>query len=129
MSQLVVMTATAQCTMGQAPAPVRVTSNQMVLADNKPVATIQDGQGMANVGPFGMCTSMANPQVAAATAAKFGTLTPMPCVPQTTGMWIPTKPMVLVGGKPCVTNDCKLICAYGGNISLTMAGQVKVNVS
>ena len=129
MSTVVIMTAQAQCTMGQAPAPVRVTSQQKVLAENKPVATIQDGQGPTNVGPFGMCTSMANPQVASATAAAMGVLTPMPCVPQTTGMWIPTKPTLLIDGKPCLTNDCKLICAYAGNISITMAGQVKVSAS
>ncbi|MBR5969434.1 MAG: DUF4280 domain-containing protein [Lachnospiraceae bacterium] len=127
MSNVEVMTAQTQCTMGTAPAPLKVTSNQMVLADNKPIATIRDGQAMANVGPYGMCTSMANPQVAAATAAKFGTLTPMPCVP-VTGAWVPNNPKLLIAGTPCLTKDDQMPCAYGGMISVVAPGQVKVNL-
>jgi hypothetical protein len=125
MSNLVVATGTAMCTMGTAPGPIKVTSNQKVLASGKPCATIQDSQPMACVGPFGMCTSLANPQVAAATAAALGVLTPQPCIPAPAGTWIPTKPKVLIGGKPCLTNDAKLVCAYAGQISVTNPGQVK----
>ena len=127
MSNLVVASGTAMCTMGTAPGPVKVTSQAKVLASGKPCATIQDCQPLACVGPFGMCTSLANPQVAAATAAALGVLTPQPCIPAPAGTWIPTKPKVLIGGKPCLTNDCKLICAYAGQISITNPGQVKAS--
>ncbi|MBE5826558.1 MAG: DUF4280 domain-containing protein [Butyrivibrio sp.] len=126
MSNLVVVSGTAMCSMGTAPAPVKVTSQQKVLAGGKPAATIQDAQPMANIGPFGMCTSLANPQVAAATAAAMGALTPQPCIPAPAGTWIPTKPKILIGGKPCLSNDCKLMCAYAGQVSITVPGQVKV---
>lgn len=125
MSQVVIATGTCLCSMGTAPAPVKVTNNQKVLADGKPVATIADCQGAANVGPFGMCTSLANPAVASATAAALGVLTPQPCMPVVAGTWIPTKPKVLIGGKPCLTSDSKCVCAYAGSISLTYPGQVK----
>ena len=125
MSNLVTATGMAVCTMGTAPAPIKVTSQGKVLAGGKPCGSIQDCQGLANVGPFGLCTSMANPQVAAATAAALGVLTPQPCIPASAGTWIPTKPKVLIGGKPCLTNDCKLVCAYAGQISITNPGQVK----
>ena len=82
---------------------------------------------MANVGPFGMCTSLANPQVAAATTAALGVLTPQPCIPAPAGMWIPTKPKVLIGGKPCLSQDCKMICAYAGQISIVNPAQAKAN--
>ena len=129
MSELVAAMGMATCTMGTAPAPVKVTSQTKVLAGGKPAATIQDCQGVANVGPFGMCTSLANPAVASATAAALGVLTPQPCMPVPAGSWIPTKPKVLVGGKPCLTSDCKLMCAYAGSISMTNPGQVKVTAN
>ena len=117
------------CTMGTAPAPVKVTSQTKVMAQGKPAATITDAQGGANIGPFGMCTSLANPAVAAATAAALGVLTPQPCMPMPAGTWIPTKPKVIIGGKPCLTGDCKMMCAYAGSVSITFPGQVKVTAN
>ena len=129
MSELVAMGANAMCTMGTAPAPIKVLSQAVVMLDGKPAATIQDCQGGTNIGPFGLCNSMANPTVAAATAAKMGTLTPMPCMPVPAGTWVPTKPKVLVGGKPCLTSDCKLMCAYAGCVSVTFPGQIKATAT
>ncbi|MCR5775350.1 MAG: DUF4280 domain-containing protein [Lachnospiraceae bacterium] len=129
MSLLVAVGANLLCSMGTAPAPLKVTSQAKVLTEGKPSGTIQDCAPMSNVGPFGLCTSMANPQVAAATAAALGVLTPQPCVPVPAGTWIPTKPKVLIGGKPCLTQDCKMMCAYAGQITVTLPGQTKVNAT
>ncbi len=129
MSELVALGAMAMCTMGSAPAPIRMTSQQKVLAGGKPFGTIQDCMGMSNIGPFGVCTSLANPAVASATAAALGVLTPQPCTPVPAGTWIPTKPKVIIGGKPCLTSDCKMMCAYAGSISITQPGQFKVSAS
>ncbi|MBQ7678492.1 MAG: DUF4280 domain-containing protein [Butyrivibrio sp.] len=126
MSELVCLSGQAICTMGTAPAPIRVTSQQTVMIEGKAAATISDSAPNTNVGPFGMCVTMSNPQVASATAAALGVLTPQPCVPVPAGSWIPTKPKVLIGGQPCLTSDCKLMCSYGGSISLTTPGQFKV---
>ncbi|MCR5409845.1 MAG: DUF4280 domain-containing protein [Lachnospiraceae bacterium] len=127
MSLLTAVGANLLCTMGTAPAPMKVTSQTKVLTENKPAATIQDAAPMSNIGPFGMCVSMANPAVAAATAAALGVLTPQPCTPVPAGIWIPTKPKVLIDGKPCLTQDCKMMCSYAGSISITLPGQMKVN--
>ena len=129
MSELVAAGGTAVCSMGTAPAPVKVTSQSKVLAEGKPAATITDSQGGANIGPFGLCTSMANPAVSAATAAAMGVLTPQPCTPVPAGTWIATKPKVIIGGKPCLTGDCKMMCAYAGSVSVTFPGQVKVTAN
>lgn len=129
MSLLVNVGSNLMCTMGTAPAPIKVTSQAKVLAQGKPAATIQDAAPMSNVGPFGMCVSLANPAVAAATAAALGVLTPQPCTPVPAGIWIPTKPKVLIDGKPCLTQDCKMMCSYAGSINVTLPGQTKVTAN
>lgn len=68
---------------------------------------------------------MGNPTVAAATAAAAGVLTPQPCTPSPTGVWMcPGK--IRVGGKPVLTNDGTLMCAYGGTIAIKNPGQKTV---
>ena len=125
MAELVVTGASAACPFGTAPGTVTVTSQAVCLAEGKPVATIQDAQP-SNITPFGMCTSLANPQVAAATAAAMGVLTPQPCALVPAGTWTPMKPGVLIGGQPCLTNDSSLLCGNGGGmIRITSPGQVK----
>jgi hypothetical protein len=129
MAQIVVTGATAACTFGTAPGTLNVTSQASCMVEGKPAATIQDAQTV-NITPFGMCTSLANPQVAAATAAALGVLTPQPCMLVPAGTWIPTKPGVLIGGKPCLTSDCTLMCGNGaGCISIVSPGQVKTVIS
>ncbi len=125
MGQFVVTGATALCTFGLAPGTITASSQGTCLIGGKPAATIMDCS-IANISPFGLCTSLANPQVAAATAAALGVLTPQPCMLMAAGTWIPTKPSVLIGGKPCLTNDCKLMCANGmGTISIVNPGQLQ----
>ncbi len=129
MAEIVVTGGTAICSFGTAPGTINVISQAACLVEGKPAATIQDAQ-QASITPFGMCTSLANPQVAAATAAALGVLTPQPCMLVPAGTWVPTKPGVTIGGQPCLTRDCTLVCSNGGgNISITFPGQVKTVVS
>ena len=44
-----------------------------------------DNKPFANILPFGLCTSLANPITAAQTAAALGVLTPGACTPVTVG--------------------------------------------
>jgi len=128
MGIVVVAGAMCVCTFGSAPCALKVTSQSKWLAEGKPVATIQDIQPVANLATFGMCSSLANPTVAAATAAALGVLTPQPCTLLPQGPWSPAS-KVLAGGKPCLTNEASLVCAFGhGMIQITMPGQSKVLV-
>jgi hypothetical protein len=128
MAQLICNNATLQCSFGVAPSQLIVLPKNMVMANNQPAANIMDYLPMANIMPFGMCTTPSNPQVAAATAAAFGVLTPMPCIPVTTAPWVPGSPTVMIGKQPAVNNSCQLLCAWGGMISVVFAGQVTVMV-
>jgi Domain of unknown function (DUF4280) len=117
------MGALLQCSFGVAPSALSVLPTSQVLGST-PLATIMDNVPMLNILPFGMCECPANPVVAAATAAALGVLTPMPCIPATAAPWAVGSPTVLVGGKPLLDNQSKLICSYGGMIQVTSPGQV-----
>ncbi|MBQ9459195.1 MAG: DUF4280 domain-containing protein [Oscillospiraceae bacterium] len=117
-----VNTALCMCTFGVAPCPLPVTSQQTVITCNQPQATIMDNKPPT----FGMCSSLANPAVASATAAAAGVLTPMPCTPVIPAPWVPGAPTVLVCNKPLLNNTSKLMCAYGGVIQTTMTPAVTV---
>jgi hypothetical protein len=104
-----------------------VTSNVKTLTP-APAATIMDKNPIVNIPPFGMCTSLANPTVASATAAALGVLTPMPCIPNTVAPWAPGSPKVIIGAYPALSNMSKLMCTYGGAIMITAPGQAKTLV-
>ncbi|MEZ2345838.1 DUF4280 domain-containing protein [Terriglobus sp. RCC_193] len=122
MSQLVCMGALLQCSFGVAPSSLVVLPANKVLSST-PVANIMDNKPLANIMPFGMCNSMANPMVAAATAAALGALTPMPCIPATAAPWAPGSPTVLIGNMPALNNTSKLMCNWGGVIQVVSPGQ------
>jgi hypothetical protein len=127
MGQQVCMGAMLQCSFGVAPSTLVVLPASRVLTGT-PAANIMDNKPMVNVPPFGMCQSMANPTVAAATAAALGVLTPMPCVPVTTAPWIVGAPTVLIGNMPALNNTSKLMCNWGGVIQITNPGQTTTQV-
>lgn len=115
------------CSFGVAPSTLMVTPQNKTL-NKMPLANIMDNKPMVNVMPFGMCNSMANPTVAAATAAALGVLTPMPCVPATTAPWAPGSPTVLIGGNPALNNTSKLMCMWGGVIQITNPSVTDIQV-
>lgn len=112
------------CTFGVAPSTMVVLPKNKMMSSNMPAANIMDNVPMVNIMPFGMCSSPANPTVAAATAAALGVLTPMPCVPTIPGPWVPGAPTVMLSNMPVLNNTSKLMCAYGGVISVNMPGQM-----
>ena len=117
-----------QCTMGLAPSTLAVTTVTPVSVEGVPAATVLDFAPGANVAPFGMCQSPANPQVAAATAAAMGVLTPMPCVPVIPAPWTPGAPTVTIGVFNALTESCQCMCTWAGQISVTMPGATQFTV-
>ena len=115
------------CSFGAAPSVFNVLPASKVMT-TMPLANIMDNKPMVNIMPFGMCSSMANPQVASATAAAAGVLTPMPCMPVISAPWAPGSPTVLIGGKPALNNTCKLMCNWGGVIQITNPGTTNIQV-
>jgi len=128
MSTLVVSGASLMCSFGVAPSTLTVLPANRTMCSNMPAANIMDYIPMVNIMAFGMCQSMSNPTVAAATAAKLGVFTPMPCVPVTKAPWAPGSSTVMIGNMPALSNSSTCMCTWGGVISITFPGQATTNV-
>ena len=128
MPLLVCTTATLTCSMGTTPSTFTGACAR-VNVQGKPAATVMDHKPMANVAPFGLCRSLANPVVAAATSAAMGTLTPQPCMPATMTPWSPGSAKVKLTEKPALRDNDRLVCNWAGQIQVSNAGQAKVSVS
>lgn len=123
----VCMGAMMQCSFGLAPSSLTVLPQNRVLGPT-PLANVMDNKPMVNIMPFGLCQSLANPTVAAATAAALGVLTPMPCIPVTPAPWIVGSPTVLIGNMPALNNTSKLMCSWAGVIQILAPGQFNILV-
>jgi hypothetical protein len=125
----VTMGAQLMCNQGVAPSAFMVADPVRPTIEKKPAGVITDNIPMTNIMPFGMCRSLANPTVAAATSAALGVLTPMPCVPMTTAPWAPGSPIVTIGNKPALLNSSSCMCNWGGKIDVLNPGPTTTTMS
>ena len=128
MAMQVCMGAMMMCTFGMAPSSLVVLPTNLVMTDEVPDANIMDNIPLVNIMPFAMCMSPANPEVAAATAAAMGVLTPMPCIPATVAPWTPGAPTVLLAYMPTLDSTSMLTCMWGGVITFVTPGEFTVMV-
>ncbi|WP_248797405.1 DUF4280 domain-containing protein [Pseudomonas sp. MWU13-2105] len=129
MNQQVVMGALLSCSFGAAPARLNVLPLGRVTAEGQPAANILDHQPLVNIPPFGLCRSPANPQVAAATAAAMGVLTPMPCVPATVTPWQPGAARTRIAKLPALDQRCTCQCNWGGQIRVDASATLKTTIA
>lgn len=128
MPQQVCMGAMMTCSFGAAPSSLVVLPTNKTTTGYMPDANIMDNIPFVNIMPFAMCSSLANPTVAAATTAALGVLTPMPCVPVTVTPWAPGSATVMIANMPALNNSCTLNCMWGGVITISNPGQTTVMV-
>ena len=121
MGQNVTQGAMMMCSFGVAPSSfMPIPKGGIVNAGGAMAGTVMDFIPIANIPPFGMCTSPSNPTVIAALGS------PMPCVPVTVAPWVPGAVAVKINNMAALTSDCKCVCTWGGQISITFPGQVAV---
>jgi hypothetical protein len=121
---LVCTGATLQCSFGTSPTTFAASGDQV--SATSPAGAVTD-VGTANVPPFGMCMSLANPQVASATAAAANVLTPQPCVP-VLAPWTPGSQDVTIGDVAALDDSSQCQCTWGGTVTVSSAGQTAVDV-
>ena len=124
MPDLVVTGATLKCSFGTDPADFDASSADVEAGG---AAGAIDDVDDSDVPSFSLCTSLANPQVASATSAAGGTLTPQTCVP-VLSPWTPGSPSVTVDGVAALDASSTCACAWGGVISVDSAGQARTSV-
>ena len=122
MPKLVSYGATLKCSEGTAPSTLTVATTHGTDAREQSAATVMDFQPNGNIAPFGMCKALANPQVASATTAAQGVLTPMPCVPVIAAPWSPGAGIVTIREQKALTRDSTCKCAWGGVIEVVEPG-------
>jgi hypothetical protein len=124
MGNQVVTGATLQCSLGTTPSTFAASG---VTVSAAAAAGVVTDIGPANVPPFGLCQSPANPQVAAATAAAEGVLTPQPCLPVLT-LWTPGSAEVSIGGVAALDDSSQCSCSWAGMISVSAPGQASATL-
>lgn len=128
MPQQTVTGAQLACSFGTSPSALTVLPVNRVQCAKVFAATIQDFVPNVNIAPFGMCISVANPAVAAATAAALGVLTPQPCLPVTTAPWTPGATGVNIAHQPALNNASTCSCQWGGVITVGSSGQTSTSI-
>lgn len=124
MANLVCTGAALQCSMGTTPATFSASGTQVTAGAAAGVIT---DISPSNVPSFGMCQSLANPQVASATATALGVLTPQPCMPVLTP-WTPGSSKVTIGQVPALDDSSQCQCSWAGAISVSSAGQTSTTL-
>jgi hypothetical protein len=119
MTSLVCTGATLQCSFGTLPATFAASGTDV--AAGQPAGVVTD-VGSASVPSFGLCTSPSNPQVAQATSAAGGTLTPQPCQP-VLEPWSPGSPDVTIGDVAALDASSQSACAWAGVVTVSDPGQ------
>ncbi|WP_166246596.1 DUF4280 domain-containing protein [Paenibacillus turpanensis] len=119
----VVAGAVLRCSCGTMMNRLKMPLSHGVYIKGKAQMNIMDYQPQLNIAPFGMCATIQNPAVDAATKANNNILTMMPCTPIVSMPWANGKEDQLVDGQPALMNKCTATCQYKGIITIEDDGQ------
>jgi hypothetical protein len=115
----------SRCSKGSNPSRLNILPITRVFVEGNPLGNIQDKEPFLNIHPYGICFSMENPEVIAATAAALGVLVPMPCVPMICTPWILTSRTRVGGHFMGLNKRAKNICVWAGHLEISLPKAVK----
>lgn len=98
--------------------PLIVTPENGLMCNMGPIASIATMKPNANIN-FGLCKADLNPVVLL--GAPKG-----PCIPVPAGPWIIGAPTIMTRTGPILNKSSKLMCGYGGQITIEMSGVMNV---
>ena len=119
MSNLVCTGATLKCSFGASPATFTASGADVSATTAAGVVT---DVSTDSIETFGLCTSQANPAVAAAQGV------PQTCVP-VLEPWTPGSAEVTIGEVAALDDSSQCSCSWGGVITVSDAGQTSVTLS
>lgn len=128
MPRQVVNGARLVCSFGSSPGKMTVLPLNRTTSGDQPHAVITDILPFLNIPAFGLCSSLLNPVVAAATVAKLGVMTPQPCIPAPAAPWVPGTANVQIGNIPALDDTSSCMCLWAGKISIADPGQSKTDI-
>jgi hypothetical protein len=107
MPNLVCTGATLQCSMGTTQATFAARGQTPTA--RSPVGVVTDIDASC-IPPFGLCQSLADPQVASATTTAQGVLTPQPCNPVIAAPWTPGTSEVTIDEVAALDDSSQCVC-------------------
>jgi hypothetical protein len=123
-SNLVCTGAALQCSFGTTPATFSASGTET--SASAAAGAVSD-VASASIPPFGLCSSLANPQVASATSAASGVLTPQPCQP-ILSPWSPGSAHVTIDEVATFDDSSQCNCTWSGVVTVSSAGQTDVTL-
>lgn len=126
MGKLVCTGAALQCSFGAKPSTFAASGQKVSASQAAGAVTDTSAQ---SIPPFGTCMSLSNPQVASATSAAQGVLTPQPCQPVVPAPWTPGSAHVTIGRAAALDDGSQCACAWAGQITVSSSGQEKASAS
>ena len=107
---------TLRCNFGSCSSQMYIWGN---LNNNKEfIENISGNKPTGNIMSFGMCSSLSNPTVCAATACSLGFLSPQPCVANIAFPWMSSQNGTVVKSDLPIDENSKTYCSYGGQITI-----------
>ncbi len=119
----VVLGAMTECTWGSMDSRLILPMSHGVYIKGRAQLNIMDFMPIVNILPFGMCSSLLNPLVAAATIANQGVLRKMPCIPVVVTPWMNGKKDKLIENQPALLCSSMNMCLFAGLITINDDGQ------
>jgi hypothetical protein len=123
-SNLVCTGAALQCSFGTTPATFTASGAETSAGA---AAGVVNDVASSNIPPFGLCMSLSNPQVASATSAASGTLTPQPCQP-VLSPWSPGSGQVTIDEVAALDDSSQCNCTWSGVVTVSSPGQTDVTL-